>query len=74
MLKKSIHYIRFGRKFAYSKSGQSIFMNLFEQQNTEFQRRHIGSQADTAKMLSTIGVSSMEELVNKTIPDVCNTL
>lgn len=44
-------------------------MNLFEQQNTEFQRRHIGSQADTAAMLSKIGVSSMEELVNKTIPD-----
>lgn len=44
-------------------------MNLFEQQNTEFQRRHIGSQVDTATMLSTIGVSSMEELVSKTIPD-----
>jgi glycine dehydrogenase len=69
MLKLWAQRIQIGRKFAHSKSGQSTFMNLFEQQNTEFQRRHLGSQADTAAMLSTIGVSSMEELVNKTIPD-----
>ena len=44
-------------------------MNLFEQQSTEFQRRHIGpNESETKEMLKTIGVSSMEELINKTIP------
>lgn len=44
-------------------------MNLFQQQNTEFQRRHNGpNEAATKEMLSTIGVSSMEELISKTIP------
>jgi len=44
-------------------------MNLFEHQNTEFQRRHIGpNEADTAAMLTTIGVKTIEELVSKTIP------
>ena len=44
-------------------------MNLFEHQNTEFQRRHIGpNEADTASMLATIGVKTIEELVSKTIP------
>jgi glycine dehydrogenase len=45
-------------------------MNLFEQQSTEFQRRHIGPNAiDTKKMLETIGVSSLDELISKTVPD-----
>ncbi len=45
-------------------------MNLFEQQSAEFQTRHIGpNQADTESMLKTIGLSSMEELISKTIPD-----
>ncbi len=45
-------------------------MNLFEQQSTEFQRRHIGpNPADTQSMLATIGVSSLDELIGKTIPD-----
>ncbi len=44
-------------------------MNLFQHQSTEFQRRHIGpNEADTAKMLTAIGVDSMETLINKTIP------
>ncbi len=44
-------------------------MNLFEHQNTEFQRRHIGpNEAETAAMLATIGVKTIEELVSKTIP------
>ncbi len=45
-------------------------MNLFEEQSTEFQRRHIGpNQEDTKKMLDTIGLASLEELIDKTIPD-----
>ncbi len=45
-------------------------MNLFEQQSTEFQRRHIGpNEHDTKLMLETIGVASLEELIGKTIPD-----
>src|SRR6266496_962419 len=44
-------------------------MNLFEQQSTEFQRRHIGiNEADMRKMLQTIGVSSLDELMDKTVP------
>ena len=44
-------------------------MNLFQQQNTEFQRRHIGTTEGEAKeMLSVIGVETMENLIDKTIP------
>ncbi len=44
-------------------------MNLFQSQATGFQRRHIGpNEADTNEMLKTIGVSSMEDLVSKTVP------
>jgi glycine dehydrogenase len=44
-------------------------MNLFQQQNTEFQRRHNGpNSTDTAAMLQTIGVASVEELISKTVP------
>ncbi len=51
------------------KQGQTTDMNLFEQQQNEFQQRHIGpDEHETAEMLKTIGKSSMEELINKTIP------
>ncbi|RFM27875.1 aminomethyl-transferring glycine dehydrogenase [Deminuibacter soli] len=44
-------------------------MNLFEAQSSEFQRRHIGvNAADTKAMLQTIGVGSLDELINKTVP------
>ncbi len=44
-------------------------MNIFEQQENEFQKRHIGPNEQEAKhMLETIGVSSLEELINNTIP------
>lgn len=44
-------------------------MSLFEQQNAEFQGRHIGPTADEVQqMLSTIGVDSLESLIGKTIP------
>ncbi|NCI45959.1 aminomethyl-transferring glycine dehydrogenase [Sediminibacterium soli] len=44
-------------------------MNLFDQQSTEFHGRHIGpNPADTKLMLETIGVSSLEELIGKTVP------
>ncbi len=44
-------------------------MNVFEQQTTEFQRRHIGtSEEETMQMLSVIGVKTIEELIDKTIP------
>ncbi len=45
-------------------------MNLFEQQSTEFQRRHIGpNKQDLAFMLSTIKENNIESLISKTIPD-----
>ena len=45
-------------------------MNLFEQQSNEFQRRHIGPNPNATKeMLQTIGISSLDELINNTIPD-----
>jgi len=44
-------------------------MTLFEQQQAEFTNRHIGSsEAETAAMLKTIGVSSIDELIEKTVP------
>ena len=44
-------------------------MNLFEQQANEFTRRHIGpNEQDTKKMLKKIGVSSLNELINQTVP------
>lgn len=44
-------------------------MDIFAQQQHEFTRRHIGaSQQETAAMLATIGVASIEELIDKTIP------
>src|SRR5450432_572977 len=44
-------------------------MNLFEKQTHEFARRHIGSgEAETRQMLRTIGVKTVEELIDKAIP------
>ena len=44
-------------------------MNLFHLQNTEFQRRHNGpNAADTKTMLQGIGVNSLDDLVDKTVP------
>jgi glycine dehydrogenase len=44
-------------------------MNLFEAQQAEFQARHIGpNEHDTRKMLHTIGESSLQSLVDKTVP------
>jgi len=44
-------------------------MNLFEQQSTEFQARHIGvNKNDTREMLKVTGVTDIGELINKTIP------
>lgn len=44
-------------------------MNLFEQQQHEFIRRHIGpGEAETKQMLAKVGVSSMDELIDKTLP------
>ncbi|MBS1641391.1 MAG: aminomethyl-transferring glycine dehydrogenase [Bacteroidetes bacterium] len=44
-------------------------MNLFEHQHNEFQGRHIGpNKTTTNQMLQTIGVNSLNELINKTIP------
>jgi glycine dehydrogenase len=44
-------------------------MNLFELQANEFASRHIGpNEEESSKMLKTIGLSSLEELIDKTIP------
>ncbi|MCW3109130.1 MAG: glycine dehydrogenase, partial [Segetibacter sp.] len=44
-------------------------MNLFEQQAREFQERHIGpNEHETKEMLETIGVASLDELIDKTVP------
>jgi len=44
-------------------------MNLFDKQSAEFSHRHIGpDENETTEMLATIGVSSLEELIDKTIP------
>ncbi len=44
-------------------------MNLFEQQANEFAGRHIGpNEQETSAMLNTIGVRSLDELIDRTIP------
>jgi glycine dehydrogenase len=45
-------------------------MNLFQQQQNEFIHRHIGpNENDIVLMLKTLGFSSMNELIAKTIPE-----
>ncbi len=45
------------------------FMNLFEQQQTEFTHRHIGpNEEEASEMLRTIGATSLDELIDKTVP------
>ena len=46
-------------------------MNLFEEQHTEFTERHIGTynSNDAEAMLKEIGVGSLDELINKTVPE-----
>jgi glycine dehydrogenase len=45
------------------------FMNLFEQQSSEFIRRHIGpNETETRQMLQTIGEKDLEALIDKTVP------
>ncbi|MGZ5190475.1 MAG: aminomethyl-transferring glycine dehydrogenase [Flavisolibacter sp.] len=44
-------------------------MSLFEAQSREFHSRHIGpNEKQTAEMLNTIGVNSLEELIDRTVP------
>ena len=44
-------------------------MNLFEEQQQEFIFRHIGPRdTDTKEMLKMIGVNSLDELIDKTVP------
>jgi glycine dehydrogenase len=46
-----------------------LFMNLFEQQQHEFTARHIGpNEQETKAMLNAIGVNSIDELIDKTVP------
>jgi len=44
-------------------------MNLHSKQQHEFLGRHIGpNEQETTEMLQTIGVSSINELIEKTVP------
>lgn len=43
--------------------------NVFEQQSREFQSRHIGpDEQETRQMLDTIGVSHIDDLIARTVP------
>src|ERR1700730_17110068 len=49
-------------------------MNLFEQQANEFAGRHIGpDESETSGMLAAIGVRSLDELIDRTIPSAIRT-
>ena len=48
-------------------------MNLFEQQSKEFVPRHIGTVGQEPEMLKMIGVNTLEELIDKTIPSSIRT-
>ena len=44
-------------------------MNLFEKQSAEFISRHIGpDNEETKEMLAAIGVNTLDELIDKTVP------
>src|SRR4051812_25388090 len=44
-------------------------MNLFEEQQNEFTQRHIGpNEGETAAMLHTIGMASVDDLIHNTVP------
>ena len=44
-------------------------MNLFDKQSHEFSQRHIGiNKAEEAEMLARVGVGSLNELIDKTVP------
>ncbi|MGL6269018.1 MAG: aminomethyl-transferring glycine dehydrogenase, partial [Chitinophagaceae bacterium] len=44
-------------------------MDLFELQENEFRKRHIGpTDKETKRMLATIGVNNLDELIDKTVP------
>src|SRR5438874_2023759 len=44
-------------------------MNVFESQHNEFIRRHIGpNEKETNEMLQAIGLESLDELIEKTVP------
>lgn len=44
-------------------------MSLFESQSKEFQHRHNGpNESQTKEMLKTIGVKSLDELIDRTVP------
>jgi glycine dehydrogenase len=44
-------------------------MSLFEAQSREFQRRHNGpDENQTREMLKTVGVNSLDELIDRTVP------
>ena len=45
-------------------------MNLYQKQQQEFIGRHIGPDAgETAEMLATIGMQSVDQLIEKTVPN-----
>ncbi len=44
-------------------------MNVFEQQSNEFLSRHIGTIGSEQTVLKTIGASSFDELIDKTVPE-----
>jgi glycine cleavage system P protein (glycine dehydrogenase) len=44
-------------------------MNLFEKQQQEFSGRHIGpNEHEAAQMLKTIGIDTLDELIDRTVP------
>lgn len=44
-------------------------MNVFEKQSADFAERHIGpDESETREMLAAIGLNSIDELIDKTVP------
>ncbi|WP_153800277.1 aminomethyl-transferring glycine dehydrogenase [Foetidibacter luteolus] len=43
-------------------------MNLFQKQSSEFLARHIGTTNEEEAILTTIGLGSIDELIDKTVP------
>jgi glycine dehydrogenase len=52
------------------KACKKYYMNLFEKQHREFIQRHIGpDENEAAEMLQTIGAGSLDQLIEKTVPN-----
>jgi glycine dehydrogenase len=63
------HFVTLRPDFSYNKNLNNIFMKINTDLSLEFRHHHNGSiGADVDKMLHTIGISSLDKLIEETVP------